>query len=477
MPNVRYVCFSDLHLGEEDSLLTNVDAQSGEAMPNAASPVLERLAGCLREVLKRNAAGAPRPTLILNGDILELALCTEDQAIKAFAQFISLLMRENGGLFGEIVYVPGNHDHHLRELARETQYLNYMRRLPRLEDLEPAWHTTKVFMDMQGKDRLVHQSLTGIARSVPFLSDLEILTAYPNFGVLGSSGAGERCVIFHHGHFIESAYYLMSTAASLIFSDHQVPGDVYNLEAENFAWIDCFWSTMGRAGKVGTEIDRIYEASSNQQSLEKLTDALAHNLARNYDLLIPWSDWLEEKAFKSLLRHVVVKRVAGQQERQLSAPLSEEAAAGLRWYLEGPLRNQMQVEHGGAPENVTFVFGHTHKPFERTMDLKVSSRGVKVLNTGGWVLDTLEPRPEQGGAAVLIDEDLNAVNLRFYQEGQYTVRAEEPISPGQGHSALFEHLNSIVRGEAEPWRSFSETASREAGMRVENFKKRVTRSN
>jgi len=311
-----------------------------------------------------------------------------------------------------------------------------------------------------------------MVRSAPFPSDLEILTAYPNFGVL--SAAGDRGVIFHHGHFIESAYYLMSTAASLIFSDHQVPNDVYNLEAENFAWIDCFWSTMGRAGKVGTEIDRIYEASSNQQSLQKLTDALAHNLACKYNLLIPWSDWLEEKTYRLLLREAVVKRVAGQQERQLSGPLSEEAAAGLRWYLEGPLRNQMQVEHGGAPGNVTFVFGHTHKPFERTMDLKVSARGVKVLNTGGWVLDTPAPRPEQGGAAVLFDEGFNAVNLRFYQEGQYQVHAEEPVSPGQRHRALWEQVNSIVRGQADPWRSFSETAAREAGMRMDHFRQRVS---
>lgn len=38
--------------------------------------------------------------------------------------------------------------------------------------------------------------------------------------------AGDRGVIFHHGHLIESTYHLMPTAASLIFSDHQVPTDV-----------------------------------------------------------------------------------------------------------------------------------------------------------------------------------------------------------------------------------------------------------
>ena len=40
MPNVRYVCLSDLHLGEEDSLLTNIDPSTGKVAPNSPSPVL-----------------------------------------------------------------------------------------------------------------------------------------------------------------------------------------------------------------------------------------------------------------------------------------------------------------------------------------------------------------------------------------------------------------------------------------------------
>jgi len=46
MPHIRYVCLSDLHLGEEDSLLTNLSGE--EIDPFHPSPVMCQLVGCLR---------------------------------------------------------------------------------------------------------------------------------------------------------------------------------------------------------------------------------------------------------------------------------------------------------------------------------------------------------------------------------------------------------------------------------------------
>jgi hypothetical protein len=256
MPSIRYVALSDVHLGQDESLLTYVDADTGKVIPDVPSLCLRALATCLRELAGLDTEAA-KPTLILNGDILELALCEADQAIKTLAQFVALLARGNDSVFEEIVYVPGNHDHHLWEVARETQYLNYMRRLERIEDLEAPWHTTKLFMNAKGKDRLPQGTLTEVSRKVAGLEHPEVLTAYPNFGILEQHGGRARCAIFHHGHFIESMYHMMSTLASLAFSDHEMPRRVSDLEAENFAWIGFFWSTMGQSGKVGTDIERV----------------------------------------------------------------------------------------------------------------------------------------------------------------------------------------------------------------------------
>jgi hypothetical protein len=146
-------------------------------------------------------------------------------------------------------------------------------------------------------------------------------------------------------------------------------------------------------------------------------DRLALSLARRYLLSCRW-DSLEEGVLRWLFRHFVTSRIAGRQERQRGVnsrplPLSEEAEKGLRWYLEGPLQNQIQTERGRVPDRVTFVFGHTHRPFEFLMDSQIASEPLRIVNTGGWVVDTRTPRPWHGGAVALLDEHLNAVSVRF----------------------------------------------------------------
>ena len=58
---------------------------------------------------------------------------------------------------------------------------------------------------------------------------------------------------------------------------------------------------------------------------------------------------------------------AAQLERHApGAVLSNDAVDGLGRYLSGPLRTQLESEHpGGSATKVSFVFGHTHKPFAR----------------------------------------------------------------------------------------------------------------
>jgi hypothetical protein len=52
--DIRYVCLSDMHLGEEDSLLTNLSPGSTQIDPFHASPVLQELVYCLRDLIFRN---------------------------------------------------------------------------------------------------------------------------------------------------------------------------------------------------------------------------------------------------------------------------------------------------------------------------------------------------------------------------------------------------------------------------------------
>src|SRR3954454_2379322 len=116
MSPVRYVCLSDLHLGAENSLLSNVAAGETTVDLGAPSAVLVRLLDCLAATLDRLGAGegsSPKPTLVLNGDILELALARDEVALSVFTQFLELVFARHELFDPTVVYVPGNHDHML----------------------------------------------------------------------------------------------------------------------------------------------------------------------------------------------------------------------------------------------------------------------------------------------------------------------------------------------------------------------------
>ena len=472
MPNIRYICLSDLHLGEEDSLLTNINSYR-DVDTASPSPTLKCLGECIRELLKRNKPGAP-VTLILNGDILELALSTMDKAILVFQQFLQALLPEGSVPFQEIIYIPGNHDHHLWETARESQYLNYISRAG--AKLKPPWHTTKVFMNMQGEDRLVSRLLTAAARRVDHLNNIgiEILIAYPNYGVPGSNGDVNRAVVFHHGHFIEKIYAAMSRGISYVLSEYKEPTDIYRLEKENFAWIDFFWSTMGRSAPG---VEKIYEATHDANKLQILTDHIARTVSEKHDIPYLWTNWIEEIVLRTLMRRFIVKELASRQERQLmevqytDLPLSDSASEGLKSYIENMLCNQMIAEATPVPDELTFVFGHTHKPGEKVENCSGYENGVLIFNTGGWIVESVYPAPLRGGSVIVIDEDLRTASVRMYNEGNYVARVAVPGSS----NSLHDHVQQIMDSVPEPWRRFNSTVEAEVNKRAKAMQDRQRR--
>ena len=69
-------------------------------------------------------------------------------------------------------------------------------------------------------------------------------------------------------------------------------------------------------------------------------------------------------ALTSLL-NCLLSNVANREVKQTDTALSEDAESGLRDFLEKFLLKQIQTDNAGSvPADVTFIFGHTHKPFE-----------------------------------------------------------------------------------------------------------------
>ena len=93
--NKRVVILSDLHLGEEESILHTSDGPNNN---------LRHLGAMLTRLGKINE-------LILLGDFMDFSLASSRKAYDNARNFMSIVC--SAGNIGKIVYVPGNHDHHV----------------------------------------------------------------------------------------------------------------------------------------------------------------------------------------------------------------------------------------------------------------------------------------------------------------------------------------------------------------------------
>lgn len=467
MPDIRYVCLSDMHLGAETSLLTEVGT-GGRIEPDRPSPVLNRLVDCLREVILKNEDRTKKPVLVLNGDILELALAQDNDASMAFQRFIELTMLNGQPLFSSIIYNPGNHDHHLWETARETQYAEYMKKLPWETKTAPPWHVSPIF------ERWVDSySLNSLLKRNPNLQQLNVSTAYPNLGLLSKDRG--KAVIFHHGHLTEELYLALSIMKSMLFPGSRIPQDVWGIEGENFAWIDFFWSTLGRSSDAGIGVGRVYEKLQDDGELKILLHHLSEGLAKRFGK----EGWLPDRIEAALIDFALNQALGiGSTERRFTEKaFSEGSERQLIEYMKGPLQDHIMREIKFVPDNITFIFGHTHKPWQDLRDVENYKAPVAVYNSGGWVVDKVERETVYGGAVILLDEDLNCVSLKMYNESNqktdYCVKIAEVLRKGETNSALFSKIDGLLSPGLDPWKAFSETVEYEIKLRAKHLHDRI----
>jgi len=470
MTDIRYVILSDLHFGAQNSVLTALNERPASATstgfaadPHRPSPLLGGLIDGIRELTR----GQDRPpTLILAGDILDLALSLDEVCAMVFRLFAHLAFGDGPPAFDPVIhYVPGNHDHHEWEITRENQYVTYVCGQSANAELAGPWHTTKL---VPAAEHPVASStlLTGLARTQAGGSGVKVEVSYPNLAL--RTPDGRRCLVVSHGHFTESIYTLMSQLRNILYPGQRQAlfEDIDRLEEENFAWIDFFWSTLGRSGQVGTDMGVIYADLTSAADLDALVSNLV--IAMTAKGKVPgWLRTPERWVLNEVLRREVIK-VAKSERGTPTVALTAAGQTGLRDYLEGPVRGQLRQQLGYVPEEVTFVYGHTHKPFVDQWPVAGFPSPVYIANTGGWVVDTAAPAPVQAGVAVLVNEDLDAASLQFYRQGPDSAPVPvQLLAPPAGSqpSAWHSELASRIDPAAAPWATLSESAAQLVAQR------------
>lgn len=459
MADIRYVCMSDLHFGAANSLLSNVPRGGVAVDPTEPSPCLSAFVDCLHALIATNEDKTRQPDLVLNGDILEFALARDNVAAMTFERFIDLVFVRHK-LFDRVVLVPGNHDHHLWETARERQYAAHIRELIG-DQLPMPWHATN--LREGGTDVPVESDLIA-ALFARRKVHVPVQMRYPTYGVFRSDSS--RAAVFHHGHFIEAIYLLMSEAQQLLFPNQPLGQDIWDWEASNFAWIDFFWSTLGRSGSVGSDVGMIYDLLQSPQARDLMADKLSRAVTAQMNPLI-------RGLTSSMIRHEIKKKVNGvkQLERAntMTPALSAHGEAGLQKLLEGPLLRQItQSNSDNLPASTSFIFGHTHKPYQRHYTYPDYPSGVDVYNTGGWVVDETHPVPAQGAAIVVLDEHLNAATVRLYQQaGADAVPVPVTVATvTTDGNDLYARLVDAVSPDTDPWAALTAVVATEVPRRI-----------
>ncbi|MCU1346556.1 MAG: hypothetical protein JWL70_2822 [Acidimicrobiia bacterium] len=450
MADVRYVCLSDLHFGASNSLLSHMPDGATMADVSRPSRTLEAFVDCLAAIIDGNEDRSIKPTLVLNGDILELALASDEVALMTFQHFIRLAMAERDLFAHQIVYLPGNHDHHVWETSRERAYADYVAR-HRDGPLNAPWHATSMFrasdLDVRSRRLATATVQQQILRRFENLRDATVEVRYPAFGL--DSPDHQRSVVFHHGHFLASIYLLMSGLKDTTFPASEVAKTLAALEEENFAWIDFFWSTLGRSGQWGSDVGVLYEMLQDREALRAVGANLGRRAAASLPKYVPHrlGRWATTMAMRKAADKI------NSLERNRPAPpgtvLTATGDASLARFIEGPILSQVAAEGRPRPQQLTFVFGHTHRPLGSLTPFRTLDQPAAVYNTGGWVVDTLDADTLQGASALVLDEHLQAVSVNLYRQvpngsSPVTATAVDPasqaflaqvrklITPGQG---------------------------------------------
>lgn len=465
MADIRWVVVSDLHFGAENSVLTSLT--EAPATPSSTGFAVDErtpspmLSGILEGVRRLTQHQARPPSLVMAGDILDLALSPDETSSEVFSGFARLAFGDATPVFDPVVYyVPGNHDHHLWEAAREAQYVQHLSKVPRGGRLGAPTHVTGLSADDESP-RIASAWLKCLIEREAASPGVEVRVAYPNMAL--RLPAGDRAVVISHGHFTESIYTLMSQLKDILYPEQRQTrfNDIAVWEQENFAWIDFLWSTLGRSGQVGSDLGLIYADMASPKDI----DGLISNLTRS--LLAKgrgpaWLHFIERGIMNAIFRHEA-NHFLRSERGTTTATLSAAGQLGLRTYLEGPVRSQLQKELGGVPGDVSFVFGHTHKPFADTWPIIGFPSPVRIFNTGGWVVDTAVPAPVQGGVVVLVDDDLDVVPLQIYRQSSGPSSDPVqllPIKRAEGPPSDFRaQLADRIDPTAPPWAAITAAAT------------------
>ncbi|MFA5717335.1 MAG: hypothetical protein WC952_06415 [Desulfobulbaceae bacterium] len=400
------VCISDLHIGERYGGITGdpgkpadyqrLDPSDSES-PYVRTRFIEFLNYC-KELRRQNGK---IENLVILGDMWDLAMNNQEDSFRLSAKLFQHLKKHDQGLalgelFENVIYVPGNHDHHFWSMLQERYWITD--RLERGLDPLQMPRAVSLTLDIDTGEIISDDNRTGeagipqhnmISSLLGIGSETPVHVAYPHFFIRGKDG---RHMILTHGHLFEQNWNMVTTIFNDLLKQQDIPLTIRNIEMLNA--ITTEWHSYSLAQTPPYKFwEMIYD--------------------HHFDHKAP-TDW-EKTFFEVLQEHLKLndKRV---DLKTPSAKFHSIEGLQLNRELVEHYLAQAKKEYLHADDRITsIIYGHTHIPcfneiFMRHNDERRNPMWVH--NTGGWV--DIVPEKFHMPAPMLVYRDgtVSALRLR-----------------------------------------------------------------
>ncbi len=373
----KAVVISDLHLGVNESLFYTQNQNR----------FLETMTWLTKELSELGEIDE----LIFLGDLFDLSLSPYDilyADAKKFFERIAILKNVK-----EIVFIPGNHDHHLWvEHVEKDQIVGNIKngKTPNENDyffrLVDSKYPQANDPNVYENDILLNYFIPASVSNPPVLS-----MKYANH----LRQIGEKLYLFNHGHFLEDAF----TPLQFLFEAVALE----DLETFNLLWLEAFDYHLGHSGRLSDKVREIYHdciINKNRDEFDKfIKDTLAY-LKTKTGLGKFWI-W----AIKKVLNKIISKKMEskdnvdlGQESAMRFKGCSDKLKKKIEWYIKNYIINRYRTTNPRFGKNIpfpfTFVFGHTHDYF--STQITIDNNKYDIFNTGGWTVDKDGNRRDSG---------------------------------------------------------------------------------
>ena len=394
----KYVALSDTHLGQNGgeeghqySLLSQVPARFPDHK-RRADKTLNQLAHRIETFSEGEDV-----TLVACGDLLDLSLAYFGDALTDLGAMLTKLSHVE-----RLVWVVGNHDHHVWSLhSEETRVLSHLRE-GRAPLPKSAYHATSPDSENLKLLQPLLRSATG--------RDITVDIAYPTFRLpLVDHGDGvadeDRDVLcyFTHGHLLGGLY----TIASRILEGRLPNTDPEAVAATvNLSVIEFIYWLLGESGDgIGADgfIEDLYtdlqkgDASLARELIDQSVDRL---LADGIITGIP--DGWERAAIKRLAHALLKKAAKGARPDRASdrhRSIEDTQKAFAKWLVD---RAQLPGDR-----RVIAAMGHTHVKDRHVLP----GTKTETFNLGSWLVEPNHGSPDM--QLLFINEANNGLTVEF----------------------------------------------------------------